>query len=238
MEPLSQEPAEQTSALPPPGPAELAAAISAKLCHDMISPTSAINNGVDMLKDEDSDLKEEALAMIDESATKLGALLEFYRVAFGASASAEAFEVNTLESLTRRVFAYMRAELDWDAPFDMLPKPAAKALLNIAQIAGAALPRGGTAAVRAHVAEDGGVVLTTRSEGRIIIKAEVTEGLSGRALGEGLVGYWVQGYYLWSLVRDAGGALAFEKGDEVFTIAVRIPAAPQASTGNFADSAV
>lgn len=226
METLDQEPVAPAPPLKPPSAAELAAAISAKLCHDMISPTSAINNGVDMLKDEDGDLKEEALAMIDESAVKLGALLEFYRVAFGASASSEAFDVGTLKSLTERVFVYMRADLDWDVPFEMLPKPAAKALINIAQIAGAALPRGGRAEVRAQEGENGQVVLTIRSEGRIIVKTEVTEGLSGRPLGEGLVGYWVQGYYLWSLVKDAGGALAFDKQDEVFTIAVRLPLNP------------
>lgn len=226
MEPALQDTEDAQPAAPPrqPGPADLAAAISAKLCHDMISPTSAINNGVDMLNDDDSDLKEEALAMIGESAVKLGALLEFYRVAFGASASAEAFDVRALESLTSRVFEYMRADLDWQVPFEILPKPAAKALINIAQIAGAALPRGGAARVRAQQAEDGGVVLTARSEGRIIVKTEVTEGLSARPLAEGMVGYWVQGYYLASFVADAGGSVAFEKDDEVFTLTVRVPA--------------
>jgi histidine phosphotransferase ChpT len=222
---MELSPQEQSETPTPrlPGPAELAAAISAKLCHDMISPTSAINSGIDMLKDDDSELKDEALSMIDESATKLGVLLEFYRVAFGASASAEAFDVKILEDLTRRIFEYMRADLDWEIPFETLPKPAAKALINIAQIAGSALPRGGQAVLRAHASESGGIVLTARSEGRIILKNEVTEGLSGRPLGEGMVGYWVQGYYLTSFVKDAGGVLAFEKGDESFSIAVRLP---------------
>ena len=227
MEPLAQQPVEDSPPAAParaPSPAELAAAISAKLCHDMISPTSAINNGVDMLKDEDSDLHEEALAMIGESAEKLGALLEFYRVAFGASATTEAFDVKALEGLTERVFAYMRADLDWSVPFEVLPKPAAKALINIAQIAGAALPRGGTAAIRAQQS-GASVVLTAQAAGRIMQKAEVGEGLSGRPLGEGMVGYWVQGYYLWSFVTDAGGTLAFEKGDESFSLAVRLPGA-------------
>lgn len=226
MEPLAQEPMEDpaplAASLRAPGPADLAAAISAKLCHDMISPTSAINNGVDMLRDEDSDLHEEALSMIGDSAVKLGDLLEFYRVAFGASASAEAFDVKVLEGLTARVFTHMRADLDWDIPFETLPKPAAKALINIAQIAGAALPRGGTATIGAQQS-DSSIVLTAHSAGRIMQKGEVAEGLSGRPLGDGMVGYWVQGYYLWCFVTDAGGTLAFEKDEESFSIAVRLP---------------
>jgi hypothetical protein len=69
------------------------------------------------------------------------------------------------------------------------------------------------------------LVLTAHSAGRINLRAEVAEGLSARPLGEGLVGYWVQGYYLSAFVADAGGSLAFERGEESLSIAVRLPAA-------------
>ncbi len=208
-----------------PTPAELAAAISAKLCHDFISPTGAIVSGVDLLQDPDSqDMRDDAVNLIADSAKKQGALLEFYRVAFGASAAAEAFDTRELNSLTTRVFEYQRAELEWAIDQETLIKPAARAALNIIQMAGSALPRGGTARISSGE-EEGGLVLTARAEGdRISVKDEVTRGLSREPLGDGMAGYWVQGFYVASFVAEAGGSLDFTLTETSFEIVVRLPA--------------
>src|SRR4029453_2295659 len=96
-------------------PAELAAYLAARMCHDFISPASAISSGLDLLDDPQAqDMREEAMGLIAASARKLAHLLSFCRVAFGASASAETFDVRDLEKLTRGVFEHMRAELAWE----------------------------------------------------------------------------------------------------------------------------
>ena len=87
-----------------PSPAELAASLAARLCHDFISPASAVVSGVDLLEDPASqDLRDDALALIAASARKLASLLQFCRVAFGASAAADTFDVRDLEALTRKL---------------------------------------------------------------------------------------------------------------------------------------
>ena len=74
-------------------PAELAAYLAARLCHDFISPASAIVSGLDLLDDPAAqDMREEAMGLIATSARKLADMLSFARVAFGASASAETFD--------------------------------------------------------------------------------------------------------------------------------------------------
>ena len=124
---------------PPPRPAELAAYLAARMCHDFISPASAIVSGLDLLDDPTAqDMREDAMGMIASSARKLAGLLSFTRVAFGASASAETFDARVLEDLTRDVFAHMRAELDWQVTPAAINKPGARTLLNLAQLAGAA----------------------------------------------------------------------------------------------------
>ena len=114
------------------------------MCHDFISPAGAIVSGLDLLDDPTAqDMRDDALALIADSARKLVALLSFDRVAFGASAAAETFDPRELERLTQGVFAHERAKLDWSVEPASLSKPAARALLNLAQMCGAALPIGG-----------------------------------------------------------------------------------------------
>eukprot|EP01035_Chromulina_nebulosa_P047911 gene47911-64981_t len=109
----------ETTDAPVIRPAALAAYLAARMCHDFISPASAISSGLDLLEDPSAqDMREEAMGLIVNSARKLADQLSFCRVAFGASASAETFDARELEKLAQGAFAHMRATLDWeiDAP--------------------------------------------------------------------------------------------------------------------------
>lgn len=206
-------------------PAELAAHLAARMCHDFISPASAITSGLDLLEDPTAaDMRDDAMNLIAGSARKLRDLLEFCRVAFGASASAETFDARELEKLAQGVFAHMRAELDWSVAPAAVNKPAARTLLNLSQMAGQALPTGGVARVR--VAEDAGrLAIALEAEGpRARLRPEVQSGLAGEPLGEGLLhGHWVQAFYVHQFVTDAGGRVLAEVGEEKVTFAASLP---------------
>ena len=206
-------------------PAELAAYLAARMCHDFISPASAISSGLDLLDDPSAqDMREEAMGLIASSAKKLADMLSFCRVAFGASASAETFDVRDLEKLTRGVFGHMRAELDWAVETPGVNKPAARTLLNLAQMAGAALPTGGVAKIRA-VQEGASLAIAMESIGpRARLRAEVLAGLQGQPLGEGLHGHWVQAYYTYLFVKDAGGRVFADVQDDRVIFAATLPA--------------
>lgn len=206
-------------------PAELAAYLAARMCHDFISPASAISSGLDLLEDPSAqDMREEAMGLIVSSAKKLADLLSFCRVAFGASASAETFDVRDLDKLARGVFAHMRAELEWAVDAPAVNKPAARTLLNLAQMAGAALPTGGVAKVRA-VQEGASLAIAIESTGpRARLRPEVLAGLQGQPLGEGLHGHWVQAYYTHLFVTDAGGRVFADVQEERVIFAATLPA--------------
>ena len=226
IEPLRVQPPEtdEPEARPVTAP-ELAAQLAGKLCHDFISPASAITSGLDLLEDPTAqDMREEALGLITSSARKLVALLAFSRVAFGTSATAENFDPRELETLTRGVYDHVRAELDWAVATPVLNKPAARTLLNLAQLASAALPTGGTARITARL-EGMDTVVETESRGpRARLRPEVQVGLRGEPLVEGLGGQWVQSYYLSTLVAAAGGELTCELGEDVVRLRARVPA--------------
>jgi histidine phosphotransferase ChpT len=230
----------EISSIPPLDPAggapaaavaapDLAAQIAARLCHDFISPASAIVSGLDLLEDPSAqDMREDAMNLIGTSARKLVALLAFARVAFGASASAETFDTRDLERLTRGIYDHVRPELEWAVPLPSLDKAAARTLLNLAQLAAGALPTGGLARLSA-VAQDDAVLFGVEAQGpRARLRPEVAAGLRGDPLGEGLGGHWVQAYYLHALLTAAGGRLDFAQGEETVTLRARVPLEPAA----------
>jgi histidine phosphotransferase ChpT len=218
LDPMPADPAE------PVTPVELAAHLAARMCHDFISPAGAITSGLDLLEDPSAqDMRDDALALIADSARKLVALLSFDRVAFGASQAAEAFDPRELERLAQGVFAHQRATLDWSVTPMSLSKPVTRVLLNLAQICGAALPMGGEARISVTEDEDGTLIAGRAVGARVRLRPEVLDGLNGERLGEGLGGHWVQAFYLRSLVDAAGGTLSVEIVDGEASVTAKIP---------------
>lgn len=209
---------------PDPQPAEFAALLAARLCHDFISPASAVVSGLDLLDDPSAqDMRDEAMGLIGSSARKLVAALAFARVAFGASAAAETFDARDLETLTRGMFEHVRPDLEWTVSLESLNKPAARALLNIAQLGAGALPTGGLARVAAY-ARGPEVLMGVESSGaRARIRPEVAAGLEGRPLDGGMAGQWVQAMYLHLLLKAAGGRVEHLTTEGKVVIRARVP---------------
>lgn len=187
---------------------ELATLIAGKLCHDFISPSGAIMSGLDLLDDPSAqDMRDDALDLIRQSARKLVALVQFARVAFGASTTSERFTTDELHGLVASVVEGGRASLDWQIASGDLNKPQARALLNLAYLAMGALPSGGTATLTTR--RDGDtLMIRARSEGnRARLKPEALTGLSGHRLTEGLAGQWIQPYWLWLTISETNGKL-------------------------------
>jgi histidine phosphotransferase ChpT len=210
-----------------PNQADLAAHLAGRLCHDLISPVSAIVSGLDLLDDPSAqDMRDDAMNLIAQSARKLAAALSFARVAYGSSASAETFDPRDLEVLTRGVFSHVRAELDWAMGEERLPKPAARALLNLAQLGATALPTGGVAHLSMQI-EGSEMLIELKAKGpRARLRPEAQSGLRGEAATEGLPGQWVQPYYLATLVADAGGRLEVEIVEDCVAVTARLPFTP------------
>ncbi|WP_295705642.1 histidine phosphotransferase ChpT [uncultured Brevundimonas sp.] len=203
---------------------ELAAYVAAKLCHDFISPAGAISSGLDLMNDPAAqDMRDDALGLIEQSARKLVALVHFARVAFGAATTSERFTAGELLGLVSGMTEGGRAVLDWRIDGGDFSKPQARALTNLAYLTALALPMGGEAVITSR--RDGDtVVLEGRAQGaRARLKPEVVTGLNGQRLTDGLAGQWIQPYWLWLTVRDAGGTLDLAVEDGLVAITARMP---------------
>ena len=82
---------------------DLAALLCSRVCHDLISPTGAIVNGLEVLEEaKDEETKEFALDLIKKSAKTASARLQFCRIAFGAAGSAGAqIDTGDAETMAR-----------------------------------------------------------------------------------------------------------------------------------------
>ncbi|MFT6088564.1 histidine phosphotransferase family protein [Sulfitobacter sp.] len=63
---------------------ELAALVGSRICHDLISPIGAVNNGLELLSMAGAGSSSE-MTLIGESVDSASARIRFFRVAFGAA---------------------------------------------------------------------------------------------------------------------------------------------------------
>ncbi len=146
---------------------DLAALLCSKLCHDLLSPVGAINNGLELLEDEtDPEMRDRCMDLLADSARASADKLKYFRLAFGAAGGfgdevdpAEAKQL--VESL---VGDQGKITLGWAVQTGTVPKKAIKILLNLALIAREALVRGGKLDVGAEQG-DNGVEVVIRAEG-------------------------------------------------------------------------
>jgi histidine phosphotransferase ChpT len=129
----------------PPTDLELAALISSKICHDVIGPVSAINNGLEILDEEDDDqAKNYALNVIRNVTETASARLQFARFAFGAAGSAGSqIDLGNAEKLSRGLIGEGKHKLVWKGKPGPMEKDKVKLLLNLVAAAPTAIPRGG-----------------------------------------------------------------------------------------------
>ena len=205
---------------------DLAALLCSRLCHDLLSPVSAINNGFELLSDEsDEELRQSYLGLVEQSARASTAKLQFFRLAFGA-AGGLADQIPTEEA--RDLLAALVAEskdvsLDWTLETPLLAKPAVKVLLNLAAIGLAALPRGGVLAVGAETGDEASELVVRASGARIAFDPGIGRALEG-ALGEDeLTSQTAPAHMTCLITRELGGNLQYMQADDALVMGAIIP---------------
>ena len=161
---------------------DLASLLCSKICHDLLSPVGAINNGLELLEDEtDPVMRDRCMDLLADSARVSADKLKYFRLAFGAAGGfgdnvdpAEALQL--IESL---IGDSGKITLGWALQSDALPKKAIKILLNLALIAKESLVRGGSLDVGAEKG-DLGIEVVVRAEGvKMALDSGVRSALDG-----------------------------------------------------------
>lgn len=205
---------------------ELASLLCSRLCHDLLSPVGALNNGIELLADEqDPEMRERCLELLAESARASANKLKFFRLAFGAAGGfGDSIDTREAKAAIDGLYgAEKRIELGWMVAEDKLPKDAVKLLLNLAMLAGDSLVRGGRLDVGAE-RSDGGLEMVIRAEGpRILLDPNLRTVLLGEVDGP-IEPRAAAAWLAHRLASDQGGEVRLSGADEpVLMIGVHLP---------------
>jgi histidine phosphotransferase ChpT len=123
----------------------LTAFMSSKICHDLVGPVGAINNGLELLDEEtDEQTRAYAFELIQFSAAAARARLEYARLAFGAStAIGSEIDLRQAEGIVRTFVEEGKHRLHWDVPPGNMEKNKARLLMILLAVVMPAIPAGG-----------------------------------------------------------------------------------------------
>ncbi|MGD9912439.1 MAG: histidine phosphotransferase ChpT [Rhizobiaceae bacterium] len=199
---------------------DLAALLCSRVCHDIISPVGAINNGLELLDEGGAD--EDAMALIRTSARNASARLQFARIAFGAAGSA-GMQIDTgdAEQVATAFLKNEKPELVWNGKRALLPKNKVKLLLNLILVSIGAIPRGGKITVTLEDLETAPKFTLAAAGPMVRVPPKFLELHSGNKPEEPIDAHSVQPYYTLLLSREAGMTIAIRANAEevVFTAA-------------------
>ena len=206
---------------------DLAALLCSRVCHDVISPVGAINNGLELLDEGGADA--DAMDLIRTSALNASVRLKFARLAFGASGSVGAsIDTGEAEKAAKDfAAAEKKTEVSWNGPRAIIPKNRVKLLLNLFLVAYGAIPRGGQLDITLENPEyDARFKIVAK--GRMMRVPPKFAEIVGGTIEEAIDAHSIQPYYTVLLASECGMELKYFATDDeiVFTAEVSEAVAP------------
>lgn len=199
---------------------DLAALLCSRVCHDIISPVGAINNGLELLDEGGADA--DAMDLIRSSAYNASVRLKFARLAFGASGSAGA-SIDTGEAEKAAVdyaSADNKTTVNWEGPRAIIPKNKVKLLLNLFLVAYGAIPRGGSIDIKLEDLDESPKFSLT-SRGKMVRVPPKFLEIHNGSVDEAIDAHSIQPYYTISLAKEADMEIScIANADEVVFSAV------------------
>ncbi len=199
--------------------------LCSRLCHDLISPVMAINNGMELMAEDSGNMANDIRELLTMSAGAAAAKLQFYRIAYGLGGQ-NAAPVGLAEAgrLTRGLVEDGKISVDWpengEASSVELTREATKLLLNLVLVGIEALPRGGTVKVRVQTSGAAEIVVLASGD-NAGLKEESAVAMSADANCEALTARSVQGYFVNSLAHRLGTSTTVQV-DSPGTLSLRI----------------
>ena len=87
--------------------------LSSKICHDLISPVGAINNGIELVEDIGGSVVNEAMKLISTSAQQAAKRLRLFRMAYGKSGAEQGVTLKDMRNTVKDYLSSGKSKLTW-----------------------------------------------------------------------------------------------------------------------------
>ncbi|WP_298863470.1 histidine phosphotransferase family protein [uncultured Sulfitobacter sp.] len=192
---------------------DFAALIGSRICHDLISPVGAINNGIELIQMTTPSLGPE-LALISESVTNASARIRFFRIAFGA-AGEQLVGRQEVISILKDVYVDTRLTVVW-GPVDGQSRKKVRLTLLALMCLETGMPYGG----RIEVAQDGGNLIVTGHADKFKVDETLWGSMNGSHTDDDLRPAQVQFGLLPFLAEQDGFTVDLKINDNRITIQI------------------
>ncbi|MDB5478574.1 MAG: uncharacterized protein JWM96_1069 [Alphaproteobacteria bacterium] len=202
--------------------------MASRICHDVISPVGAINNGLELLQEMGVDAGAEAIGLIAKSAEQANRRLRLFRYAYGSAGGKDLVDARDLR---RTAFEYLegsRTVLEWPEtepmakPGEQFAKGVMKGILNLVVLGSEMITKAGLVKVRQPVLGAYPIEIHVSGEGSNF-REGMEASLQGTIEPENLDARLVHAYIAGALIRHYGLKLSLNKtgdGKVVFGISL------------------
>ena len=147
--------------------------LASRINHDLAGPVGAVNNGIDFLNNADEEIQENAKKLIADSAMRSVRSLQFLRLVYGPLNLSSLAVISQINDITQQYYidSKIKFSLDYiDVTDEQVKKVSPeflKLILNLIQITGSALLKGGEVKVNIKPKESA-ICVTVQGKGALI----------------------------------------------------------------------
>jgi histidine phosphotransferase ChpT len=183
--------------------------LASRLCHDLVGPIGAVNNGMELLEDEDLGMSDDAIQLSASSARQAANLLQFYRLAYGMAGGRIGGDMGDLQNLATGFLSSGKTTLNWlvGTPAGETPEGLGKLLLNLIVLGDECLPRGGSLDVALAEGAAGLEAAVTANGTGARLREETQPVLADDVIVDELTPRNVHGYFTRLLAQRMGSDL-------------------------------
>jgi histidine phosphotransferase ChpT len=109
--------------------------IASRICHDLVSPVGAVNNGVELMQELGEDAGSEAIKLISDSAQQASIRLKAFRLSYGAAGTDKNVGFKDVREVFSDLLKAGRVQVEFEpdigVKFSMPPRGFFMVLLNL-----------------------------------------------------------------------------------------------------------
>jgi histidine phosphotransferase ChpT len=190
--------------------------LASRICHDVISPVGAINNGLELLQEMGVEAGHDAIQLIGKSAEQANRRLRLFRYTYGAAGSRDQIDAKDMRRTAYEYFEGTRSVLEWpenvpEWPIgDGAPRGLMKAALNLIVLGGEMVTKQGLIKLRQITPQQPDLEIQVSGEGAAF-REGMEAALQGTVEPQNLDARLVHAYVTGVLIRHYGYKLTVTK---------------------------